>query len=225
MNNTFNVKRLWRLFVYEHKSSCMLRNISLLILVYAAAHTALFQLHLFDNISDSTKPFGSTFTMILIIFSPLIFYYPLYQKKNRLLYTMLPASNLEKWISMLINIFIVAPVLITVLCYVCNLAVWALLLNCDIGEIVFYFTNAYSEIPLLYTSLVAYIFTAHYKENGMLSIIMGAVLVVAAPLSINKIETTYPFVADITKFWSTAILTIILLIATFFNIKDIKASL
>lgn len=116
MNNTINIKRLARLIIYENRSNEYIYNIAvvsfaLLIMVYGfrAAFIAIGEPlgmgPLFGNDNETVQ--------LILMLSPFIFYGTLPRKQKKEMYLLLPASNAEKYIAMLVNTFIIVPLMIT----------------------------------------------------------------------------------------------------------------
>lgn len=112
------MKRLVRLIIYESKSNGYIYNIAtvavaLLIIVFG--YRAAFVATGIDDTFCLLPIFGEereTFELILML-SPFIFYGTLPRKQKKEMYLLLPASNAEKYIAMLVNTFIIVPLTIT----------------------------------------------------------------------------------------------------------------
>lgn len=116
MNNTINIKRLARLIIYENRSNEYIYNIAtvafaLLIMVFGF-HAAFIAIGeplsmgvLFGNDNETVQ--------LILMLSPFIFYGTLPRKQRKEMYLLLPASNTEKYIAMLVNTFIIVPLMIT----------------------------------------------------------------------------------------------------------------
>ncbi len=120
MNNTLDIKRLAKLIVYENKSSRYVVNITIAI-VCLAAFTLIIRLT--ENAiapRNSILLISNGIIEAIITISPIIFYYKLMTTRHRTLYPTLPASNMEKYLSMLVNTLIVAPVTIKIVATTIN---------------------------------------------------------------------------------------------------------
>lgn len=118
MNNTIDMKRLTRLIIYENRSNEYIYNIatvSFALLIIVFGYRAAFVATGIDDTFCLLPIFGEereTFELILML-SPFIFYGTLPRKHRKAMYLLLPASNAEKYLSMLINTFIIVPIIIT----------------------------------------------------------------------------------------------------------------
>ena len=166
MNNTFNIKRFLHLLAYEHRSSRFLRKMTIFATIYTLAYTILYKLHLLDSVPNEEIPFGMFTITLLMCIAPIIFYHPLLKGDKRLLHTMLPASNLEKYIAMLANTIIIAPTIITCICDLCNVTAW--LLSSQDGSYPLYSLADYNNIgtPLAISIAILLLpFIAHYMHR------------------------------------------------------------
>lgn len=107
MNTQFSLARFAKLFIYEHRSSNFLRYATLLIILYWIVVNIITKLTVSADI-DGESLFFPVKTFIMGYFSA-AFYYPLLKKEKRELYEMQPASNLEKYLSVLANTVVVVP--------------------------------------------------------------------------------------------------------------------
>ena len=112
--NNINLQRIGHLLIYENKSSRYIYKIILFGIVLLAFVMAMRVLnHAVNNEARLLGPifrtFGNDMLILIISTSPFIFYYKLFKKKYKHLYATLPASNSEKYISLLINTLFVAP--------------------------------------------------------------------------------------------------------------------
>lgn len=128
MNTQFNLARFCRLFVYEHRSCCFLPYATMLIVLYSIAvwFLNLYVVTIVVEAGGATH-FPEKF-VILAGYLSAAFYYPLLRKEKRNLYTALPVSSLEKYISVAMNTLVVIPasfvVLSTIISLVANLIVF-----------------------------------------------------------------------------------------------------
>lgn len=171
MNNTFNIKRFLHLLAYEHRSSRFLRKMTIFATIYTLAYTILYKLHLLDSLASVPNeeiPFGMFTITLLMCIAPIIFYHPLLKGDKRLLHTMLPASNLEKYISMLANTIIIAPTIITCICDLCNVTAW--LLSSRDGSYPLYSLADYNNIGTpLAISIVTFIYIMRLSKGGFIT--------------------------------------------------------
>ena len=108
MNTQFSLARFAKLFIYEHRSSNFLRYATLLIILYWIVVNIITKLTVSADIDGESLFFPVKITFIMVYLSA-AFYYPLLKKEKRELYEMQPASNLEKYLSVLANTVIVIP--------------------------------------------------------------------------------------------------------------------
>ena len=108
MNTQFSLARFAKLFIYEHRSSNFLRYATLLIILYSIVVNIIMRLPVSVDIDGESLFFPVKITFIMGYLSA-AFYYPLLKKEKRELYEMQPASNLEKYLSVLANTVVVVP--------------------------------------------------------------------------------------------------------------------
>ena len=108
MNTQFSLTRFAKLFIYEHRSSNFLRYATLLIILYSIVVNIITRLTVSADIDGESLFFPVKITFIMGYLSA-AFYYPLLKKEKRELYEMQPASNLEKYLSVLANTVVVVP--------------------------------------------------------------------------------------------------------------------
>ena len=108
MNTQFSLTRFAKLFIYEHRSSNFLRYATLLIILYSIVVNIIMKLTVSADIDGESLFFPVKITFIMVYLSA-AFYYPLLKKEKRELYEMQPASNLEKYLSVLANTVVVVP--------------------------------------------------------------------------------------------------------------------
>ena len=108
MNTQFSLARFAKLFIYEHRSSNFLRYATLLIILYSIVVNIITTLTVSADIDGESLFFPVKITFIMVYLSA-AFYYPLLKKEKRELYEMQPASNLEKYLSVLANTVVVVP--------------------------------------------------------------------------------------------------------------------
>ena len=118
MSNTINIKRLAQLIIYENKSNGYIYNIAavgIALLIIVFGYRAIFVATGIDETFRLLPIFGNndeTIQLILIL-SPFIFYGTLPRKHRRATYLLLPASDAEKYLSILVNTFVIVPLTIT----------------------------------------------------------------------------------------------------------------
>lgn len=109
MNTEFSLARFAKLFIYEHRSSNFLCYTTLLIILYSIVFNIISTFTVSAAIDGESLFFPVKMTFIMGYLSA-AFYYPLLKKEKRELYEMQPASNLEKYLSVLVNTVVVVPV-------------------------------------------------------------------------------------------------------------------
>ena len=118
MNNTINIKRLARLIIYENRSNGYIYNIAavgIALLIIVFGYRAIFVATGIDETFRLLPIFGNNdeTVQLILILSPFIFYGTLPRKQRRATYLLLPASDAEKYLSMLVNTFVIVPLTIT----------------------------------------------------------------------------------------------------------------
>lgn len=109
MNAIFDIKRFGNLFFKDNKE-VILRS-SRIIFIWAGVYMAQFLLRSFDGDTDMSfrSPWFTTIFMLFVINVPLVSYFWVNDKQKGIYYAMLPASSLEKTISMIINNVVILP--------------------------------------------------------------------------------------------------------------------
>jgi hypothetical protein len=106
MNEIFNLKRFLMIVKEE---TCSFRKHYFFFVIFAAAYAAT----VFLIGRSSVKPEGfAPIGCILIIIAPFILYKDVYHKIRGVNYTMLPASNIEKWIAFWLQCVVFVPLII-----------------------------------------------------------------------------------------------------------------
>jgi len=106
MNEIFNFKRFLMIVKAETFS---FRKHYFFFVIFAAAYAAT----VFLIGRSSFKPEGfAPLGIILIIITPFILYKDVYHKIRGVNYTMLPASNVEKWIAFWVQCVVIVPLII-----------------------------------------------------------------------------------------------------------------
>ena len=219
MNRTFSFKRWAKLLVYENISSRFLRNTSLFIAIFATCYVILAKLHLLDYILYPNIPFSHVGTMLLTFISPIIFYHPLLKGDKKVLYSMLPASNFEKYLSMLVNTLVTAPLIVSTLCYIADWAAWPLLGSNE------YYPPSF-QLPLYeeYTTigiqtLVTLIYVSHYSNKWKFT---TGITILLIPFIFSALEQWTRIIFPKIAFYDTFIIYIILMqIIIYLKLKNI----
>lgn len=168
METQFNLARFTRLFVYEHKSSNFLRNILIIAILYSIS-TILLNLFAVNIVA----PFPMKIAVLLGYISA-VFYYPLLKKEKRVLYKMLPASNLEKYLSVAINTLLVVPVTYVILSTVISLAFDAVRFQGEIPGLQFQLPSLLSL--LIQAETISIVTFLCFSSMGRNSILQGIII-------------------------------------------------
>ena len=169
MNTLFNPARFAKLFIYEQKSSNFLRNIFIFVILYVTAVTLL---NIF--VVNIITPFSTKIAIILGYFS-VAFYYPLLKREKRDLYKMLPASSLEKYLSMAINTLIVVPATYVILSTAISLTLAAVRFQGEIPGMQFQLPSLLSLcIQAEIISIVTFLYFSSMSRN---SILQGLIII------------------------------------------------
>ena len=195
MSNVFNIKRFLHLLAYEQRSSCFLRNIIIFAAIFTPAYIILFKLNILFFNRDRITPFGDFIITLLVFFAPIIFYHPLLKENKRLLHAMLPASNLEKYLSLLVNTLVFAPLIIVGICNLCNKAVWFIAYQSNCSTHGLLFNSDYTSIVFI-MSIVTFIYVTHISKGGYIT--AGAILLLPFVVDYTRRITNIviPFVAN-----------------------------
>ena len=121
MNDYLNIKRLGKCLAYDIRSAKNNYGISLIVIGLLPVYLFLFDL-LFNNVLGEESMPAHIFALvcasiIAVISFPVKTYGLLTEKKAGSQFLMLPASSLEKWISMLVVTCIVLPVCLFILVF------------------------------------------------------------------------------------------------------------
>ena len=169
MNEVFDIKRLWKLMQYEVVNYIPNFFKSLLIFSSVIAATWIFSLTVdFAVLPEGRDKLVATLFTLAVILSPFIVYKDMNNRKKGYIYAMIPASTLEKLLSMVVLCVVVVPVLSYAMLTATDLLLW---LFTKIGMGSFYsmeFYNPFTETfaPQVYDDVK---FTAQYenmKENA-----------------------------------------------------------
>ena len=190
MNTQFSLARFAKLFIYEHKSSNFLRYATLLIILYSIIVNIITT---FTVIDGESLFFPVKITFIMMYLSA-AFYYPLLKKEKRELYEMQPASNLEKYLSVLANTVVVVPAFFILLIILLNLVPLIGLYIKYGGEIpgLEFYKPGLNELCdyIQIISIVTYLFFSTMSRNKMVKgIIIVAIYWLSGPLRREFDET------------------------------------
>ena len=112
MNETFDIKRLWKLMQYEVVNYIPNFFKSLLIFASVIAAVWIFSLTVdFPVLSGGRAELIATLFIVAIVFSPFIVYKEMNNRKKGYIYAMIPASTLEKLLSMVVLCVLIVPLL------------------------------------------------------------------------------------------------------------------
>ena len=191
MNETFDIKRLGKLLRYEVVN--YIPNFFKSIIIFASVIAAVWILSLvmdIDFMSAGRQGLVAMLFTLAVALSPFIIYKDMNNRKKGYLYAMIPASTLEKLVSMVLLCMVVVPVLSYAVLAGTDLLLW-LLTKTGIGS--FYgiaFFNPFSEDVvrfadlenpyqvldgiLYYVNIVAYtiMFNAIFRKNKVLKTIL-----------------------------------------------------
>ena len=114
MNNLFSIRRLSVLLNKDLRQSFLVSFNTLLVFASSYAFLCIFSLFTsFQFTPDDRIPFFFLFTLLFVMMLPRLVYGNVNDKVKGIEYGMLPVSYLEKFVSMIITVGIVAP-----LCFV-----------------------------------------------------------------------------------------------------------
>ncbi len=146
MNEVFDIKRLWKLMQYEVVNYIPNFFKSLLIFSSVIAATWIFSLTVdFAVLPEGRDKLVATLFTLAVILSPFIVYKDMNNRKKGYIYAMIPASTLEKLLSMVVLCVVVVPVLSYAMLTATDLLLW---LFTKIGMGSFYsmeFYNPFTE--------------------------------------------------------------------------------
>ena len=156
MNNIFNIKRFCNYFLYDLRNAKNNYGLSLLILgVMPVVLYIIVQLFSLIFTQDVTNiPLGvkyaelSIVTFVATIGAGAKIYGKLTEKQSGSNFLMIPASTLEKWLSMALIVCVVVPVVLYTLQFVTDGAM-SLLFPVTYGERLFQFDEISSELESL----------------------------------------------------------------------------
>ena len=127
MNETFDIKRLGRLIKYEVTNYIPNYFKSLLIFASVIAAVWIFSLTVdFDVCPYGRGALVGTLFVLAIVLSPFIVYKDMNNRKKGYFYAMIPASTLEKLLSMVVLCVVIVPLLAYAVLTVTDLLLWLL---------------------------------------------------------------------------------------------------
>ena len=189
MNTQFSLTRFAKLFIYEHRSSNFLRYATLLIILYSIVVNIITKLTVSADIDGESLFFPVKITFIMGYLSA-AFYYPLLKKEKRELYEMQPASNLEKYLSVLANTVVVVPAFFILLNLVPLIGLY-IKYGGEIPGLEFYKPGLNELCDYIQiTSIVTYLFFSSMSRSKMVKgIIIVAIYWLSGPLRREFDET------------------------------------
>ena len=127
MNEIFDIKRLGRLIKYEVTNYIPNFFKSLLIFASVIAAVWIFSLTIdFDVCPHSRVMLVRTLFIFAVVLSPFIVYKDMNDRKKGYIYAMIPASTLEKLLSMIVLCVVVVPLLAYTVLTATDLLLWLL---------------------------------------------------------------------------------------------------
>ena len=193
MNETFDIKRLGRLIKYEVINYIPNFFKSLLIFASVIAAVWIFSLTVdFDVCPHSRAWLVNALFVLAIVLSPFIVYKDMNDRKRGYIYAMIPASTLEKLLSMIVLCVVIVPLLAYAVLTATDLLLW-LLSKAGIGTFLHMeFYNPFTAVklvddkyPLLhiypvfdsiiyFVNLIAYtiMFNTIFRKNKVLKTIL-----------------------------------------------------
>ena len=175
MNTQFNLARFCRLFVYEHRSSSFLPYATMLIVFYSIA---VWVLNLFvvtiDVEAGGVTPFSEKFVTLAGYLS-VAFYHPLLRKEKRNLYTALPVSSLEKYISVAINTLVVIPASFVILSTIISLVAALIVFGGEIPGLEFRLPSLLSLC--IHASIISIVTYLYFSSMSRKHLLQGLVII------------------------------------------------
>lgn len=193
MNDTFDIKRLGRLIKYEVTNYIPNFFKSLLIFASVIAAVWIFSLTVdFDVCPYSRDALVGTLFILAIVLSPFIVYKDMNNRKKGYIYAMIPASTLEKLLSMIVLCVVIVPLLAYAVLTATDLLLW-LLSKVGIGSFLnMEFYNPFMTVKLVddeylqpyiypvfdsiiyFVNLIAYtiMFNTIFRKNKVLKTIL-----------------------------------------------------
>ena len=127
MNETFDIKRLGRLIKYEVTNYIPNYFKSLLIFASVIAAVWIFSLTVdFDVCPHSRGALVGSLFVLAMVLSPFIIYKDMNNRKKGYFYAMIPASTLEKLLSMVVLCVVIVPLLAYAVLTATDLLLWLL---------------------------------------------------------------------------------------------------
>ena len=127
MNEIFDIKRWWKLVQYEVVNYIPNFFKSLLIFASVIAAVWIFSLTIdFDVCPHSRVMLVRTLFIFAVVLSPFIVYKDVNDRKKGYIYAMIPASTLEKLLSMIVLCVVVVPLLAYTVLTATDLLLWLL---------------------------------------------------------------------------------------------------
>lgn len=176
MNTQFNLARFCRLFVYEHRSSSFLPYATMLIMFYSIA---IWFLNLFVVTivveTGGVTPFSEKFVTLLAGYLSVAFYYPLLRKEKRNLYTALPVSSLEKYISVAMNTLVVIPASFVILSTIISLVPTLIVFGGEIPGLEFRLPSLLSLC--IHASIISIVTYLYFSSMSRKHLLQGLVII------------------------------------------------
>jgi hypothetical protein len=193
MNEVFDIKRLGRLIKYEVINYIPNFFKSLLIFSSVIAAVWIFSLTVdFPVLPDSRAGLVNALFVLAIVLSPFIVYKDMNDRKRGYIYAMIPASTLEKLLSMIVLCVVIVPLLAYAVLTATDLLLW-LLSKAGIGPFLHMeFYNPFTAVKLVddeyllphiypvfdsiiyFVNLIAYtiMFNTIFRKNKVLKTIL-----------------------------------------------------
>ncbi len=175
MNTQFNLARFCRLFVYEHRSSSFLPYATMLIMFYSIAVWFL-NLYVVTIVVETggVTPFSEKFVTLAGYLS-VAFYYPLLRKEKRNLYTALPVSPIEKYISVAMNTLVVIPASFVVLSTIISLVAALIVFGGEIPGLEFRLPSLLSLC--IHASIISIVTYLYFSSMNRKHLLQGLVII------------------------------------------------
>jgi hypothetical protein len=193
MNEIFDIKRLGRLIKYEATNYIPNFFKSLLIFASVIAAVWIFSLTVdFNACPHSRAGLVNVLFVLAIVLSPFIVYKDMNDRKKGYIYAMIPASTLEKLLSMIVLCVVIVPLLAYAVLTATDLLLW-LLSKAGIGPFLHMeFYNPFTAVKLVddeyllphiypvfdsiiyFVNLIAYtiMFNTIFRKNKVLKTIL-----------------------------------------------------
>ena len=193
MNEIFDIKRLGRLIKYEATNYIPNFFKSLLIFASVIAAVWIFSLTVDFNVCPHSRAgLVNALFVLAIVLSPFIVYKDMNDRKKGYIYAMIPASTLEKLLSMIVLCVVIVPLLAYAVLTATDLLLW-LLSKAGIGPFLHMeFYNPFTAVKLVddeyllphiypvfdsiiyFVNLIAYtiMFNTIFRKNKVLKTIL-----------------------------------------------------